>query len=86
MAKLELLRARKRIQLQESCKSINQIRFRLILRVFVPIEYPIKWCPRDECIVDYNREKNPRREAEQNDYPVVDTKKHQSPTHTNYKH
>ena len=58
MAKVGLLSARKRIQLKVSSKSIHQIIFRSILRVFVSIEDPIERCPRDECIVDYHWEKN----------------------------
>ena len=58
MAKLGLLRARKRIDLHVSSKSIHQIIFRSIIRVFVSIEDPIERCPRDECIVDYHWEKN----------------------------
>ncbi len=79
------LRSLQGIELQVFYKSINYSRVRAILRVFIPIKYPIKWRPKDECIVDYHWEKNTRREAKQHNYPVVDTKKHQSPTNTNYK-
>ena len=75
----------KRIELHVFSHSINEIRIRPILGVFVPTEDPIKWRPKDECIVNHRWEKNTRRGAKQNNYPVVDAKKHQCPTHTNYK-
>jgi len=79
------LKILKRIELHVFSQSIYKFRIRPILGVFVPTEDPIKWRPKDEGIVNYRWEKNTGRGAKQNNYPVVDAKKHQCPTHTNYK-